>query len=238
MGYLKAWQFSFLKLSKITQKEGYSVALIMKIEIWSDIACPFCYIGKRRLEQALEASKDIAVSDIIYKSYQLAPQLKITEPTSLNEYLAKVKGISIEQAREMNAYVSNMATEVGLNFNIEAAQLANTFNAHRFLHLAKSLHCQVEAKELLMKAYFCDGMNVDQLDTFLTIAQDLNIDAALVNKWWSDNSFEEDVRRDIYEAQQYQISGVPLFLFNERIAVSGAQPLEVFLRAMKRASEL
>jgi predicted DsbA family dithiol-disulfide isomerase len=233
MGYLKAWQFSCLKLSKITQKEGYSLVLIMKIEIWSDIACPFCYIGKLRLEEALEASKDITVSDIIYKSYQLAPHLKITEPTSLNEYLAKVKGISIEQAKEMNAYVSNMASEVGLRFTIEAAQLANTFNAHRFLHLAKSLHCQVEAKERLMKAYFCDGMYVDQLDTFLTIAQDLNIDATLVNTWWLDNTYEEEVRRDIYEAQQYQISGVPLFLFNERIAVSGAQPLNVLANYSK-----
>lgn len=210
----------------------------MKIEIWSDIACPFCYIGKRRLEQALNASPEITNPNIIYKSYQLAPQLKVTEQSSLNEYLAKVKGISIEQAKEMNAYVSNMATEVGLHFNIERAQLANTFNAHRFLHLAKAQHCQLEAKELLMKAYFCDGKNVDRIETFLELANELQIDATLINTWWNDQSFEEEVRHDMYEAQQYQITGVPLFLFNERIAVSGAQGIEVFLRAMKRANEL
>ncbi len=210
----------------------------MKIEIWSDIACPFCYIGKRRLEQALEASPEILHPNIIYKSYQLAPQLQVTEPTSLNEYLAKVKGISIEQAKEMNAYVSNMATEVGLHFHIEQAQLANTFNAHRFLHLAKSLQCQLKAKELLLQAYFCEGKNVDQLETFVNIGEKLNIPHSTITDYWHSKNFEEDVRLDMYEAQQYQITGVPLFLFNERIAVSGAQPLDVFLRALKRANEL
>lgn len=210
----------------------------MKIEIWSDIACPFCFIGKRRLEQALEASPEILNPSVIYKSYQLAPQLAVTEPTSINEYLAKVKGISLEQAKEMNAYVSNMAAEVGLHFNIEQAQLANTFNAHRFLHLAKSRNCQLQAKELLMQAYFSEGKNVDQLETFIHIGEKLNISSTAINEFWDSKNFEEEVRHDMYEAQQYQITGVPLFLFNERIAVSGAQPLDVFLRAIKRANEL
>lgn len=210
----------------------------MKIEIWSDIACPFCYIGKRRLEQALEASPEILNPSIIYKSYQLAPQLTVTEPISINQYLAKVKGISIEQAKEMNDYVSNMATEVGLHFNIEQAQLANTFNAHRFLHLAKANNCQIEAKEFLMNAYFCEGKNIDHLETFIQIGEKLNISSTVINEFWDSKIFEEDVRLDMYEAQQYQITGVPLFLFNERIAISGAQALEVFLRALKRASEL
>jgi predicted DsbA family dithiol-disulfide isomerase len=210
----------------------------MKIEIWSDIACPFCYIGKRRLEEALQTFTYTNPIQITYKSFQLAPDIRVEGTPSLHEYLANVKRISLEQAKEMNNYVSNMASEVGLQFNLDAAIVANTFNAHRFLHLCKSLNKQQEAKELLMKAYFCEGANIDRLDTFKTLAKQLNIEENIIELWWKENQFEEDVRRDIYEAQQYQITGVPLFLFNERIAISGAQPLEVFHRALKRASEL
>jgi predicted DsbA family dithiol-disulfide isomerase len=210
----------------------------MKIEIWSDIACPFCYIGKRRLEEALRTFNYNKPIQIIYKSFQLAPDLHIEGEKSLHEYLASVKRISLAQAKEMNDYVSNMAKEVGLYFNMDEVIVANTFNAHRFLHLCKTNNKQVEAKELLMKAYFCNGNNINKLETFYQLGEELAIEKNSIEKWWNENQFEEEVRKDIYEAHQYQITGVPLFLFNERIAISGAQPLEVFLRALKKASEL
>ena len=129
----------------------------MKVEIWSDIVCPFCYIGKRRFEHALAKVSDAKQIKIEWKSFQLSPGIKTDPSINIHQYLAMHKGVSVQEAERMNDYVTKMAAEVGLRYRFDLAVPANTFNAHRLLHFAKTQDKQSEAKERLMQAYFTEG---------------------------------------------------------------------------------
>jgi predicted DsbA family dithiol-disulfide isomerase len=209
----------------------------MKVEIWSDVMCPFCYIGKRHFEAAL---KEFPASDSVtveWKSFQLNPSM-VTDPSrNINQYLAEAKGISIEQAQEMNARVTEMASEAGLTYDFDKAIVANSFDAHRLSHFAKKFGKQDEVEERLFRAYFTEGKNTADHGTLVQLAADAGLDTDAVRTMLAGKEFAEDVERDIYEAQQVGARGVPFFVFDEKYAVSGAQPSRLFLQVLNKVAE-
>ncbi len=207
----------------------------MNVEIWSDVMCPFCYIGKLKFEKALEQfphKDDIKIS---WKSFQLDPTT-ITDP-SLNtiEHLRLKKGWSKEQASETIAYVTNIAHQVGLQFNFEKAVVANSFDAHRLSHLAKKYNLQNELEEKLFSAYFIEGKNTADYETLLQIANEVGLDKAEVSTMLNGNTFANEVHQDIEQAQQIGVRGVPFFVLNQKYAISGAQESDTFLQALHKA---
>ena len=209
----------------------------MKIEIWSDIMCPFCYIGKRKFEAALAAFDSKEEVEIEWKSFLLAPELK-TDPTkNTHQFLAEHKGISLDEATGMNDNVSHIAAQVGLTYNFDKTVVANAFNAHRFLHFAKQHGKQHEAEEAVFKAYFTDGKNIDDAPTLMAIATQLGLDANAFATAMGSGAYAEDVLADINEAQELGVRGVPFFVFDRKYAVSGAQDPAVFLETLEKVLE-
>jgi predicted DsbA family dithiol-disulfide isomerase len=208
---------------------------IMKVEIWSDVMCPFCYIGKRRFEEALEKSSHKDEIEIEWKSFQLNPDM-VTDPSiNINQYLADVKGWSLEQAKEMNAHVTGMAAEAGLTYNFDKAVVANSFKAHRFTHLAKKHGLGDAAEEQLFKAYFTDGKNTDDINLLTDLGTAIGLDADEVKQTLESDAFAEEVRYDVYESQQLGIRGVPFFVLDRKFGVSGAQAVPVFEETIEKA---
>jgi predicted DsbA family dithiol-disulfide isomerase len=204
----------------------------LKVEIWSDVMCPFCYIGKRRFENALQEFEHKDKVDIIWKSYQLDPTMQSNTGTSLYNYLAERKGISVEQSVNMHQQMTVMAKELGLEYNFDKAVIANSFDAHRFSHLAKVNGLQDKAEEALFKAYFTQGKNIADHDTLIQLGTQIGLDAGLVKQTLNSNQYAEEVKRDIYEANQIGVRGVPYFVLGDKYAVSGAQQSETFLGAL------
>lgn len=207
----------------------------MKIEIWSDVMCPFCYIGKKRFDTALEKFPHKDEVEVEWKSYQLNPHLTTQADKNINEYLAEHKGISIEEARSLNEHVTAMAAEVGLTYKMDQAVVANSFMAHRMTHFAKTKGKQSELEELLFKSYFTEGKNIDDIDTLLQLGEEIGLDKNELKSILESNQFAEDVQKDIYEAHQVGLKGVPFFVYNNQYGISGAQPKELFEQTLQQA---
>lgn len=207
----------------------------MKVEIWSDVMCPFCYIGKRKFEKALNGFEGKEHIEVIWKSFQLDPTT-VTDP-SLNtiDHLAEKKGWSKEQARETTAHVSNIAKQVGLDFHFDKAVVANSFDAHRLSHLAKKHGKQNELEEKLFSAYFTEGKNTADHDTLSQIAVEIGLDKHEVDDLLKSELYADKVEEDIDQAQQIGVRGVPFFVLDRKYAVSGAQEPDAFLQALTRA---
>jgi predicted DsbA family dithiol-disulfide isomerase len=207
----------------------------MKIEIWSDVMCPFCYIGKRRFEQALEKFDGKDKVEIEWKSYLLSPEMVTDPEKNMHEFLAGHKGISIAEARDMHGYVTNMAAETGLTYNFDKAIPANSFNAHRLLHFAKEFGKQDETEEALFKAYFTDGKNIDDAATLAEIAASVGLNTAALAEAMGSEAYFQDVVMDVQEAQNIGVRGVPFFVFNRKYGVSGAQDANTFLEVLEKS---
>lgn len=209
----------------------------MKVEIWSDVMCPFCYIGKRKFENALAqfAHKDDV--QIVWKGFQLNPDLETDPNKSVNQYLAEVKSWTLDYAKQMNDHVTDMAKQVGLTYQMDKAVLANSFDAHRFSSFAKKYGLQDAAEERLFKAYFTEGKNTADHDTLVELGVEIGLNAAEVRDMLNSDSCADDVRQDIYEAHQMNIKGVPFFVFNEKYGVSGAQDPALFLQVLNKTWE-
>lgn len=207
----------------------------MRVEIWSDVMCPFCYIGKRKFEQALAAFPHKDKIAITWKSFELNPGLKTDPSKTLVDYLAENKGISRKEAQGMMDYAAGMAAKVGLEYHFEKAVVANSFNAHRFSHFAKQNGKQNEVEELLFHAYFTLGQNTDDMNVLLQIGADAGLDGAALKAAMNSSAYADDVKRDENEAQRLGINGVPFFLFDRKMAVSGAQDSQIFARALDQA---
>jgi predicted DsbA family dithiol-disulfide isomerase len=207
----------------------------MKVEIWSDVMCPFCYIGKRRFEDALQNFEHKNDIEIEWKSFQLNPDL-VTDPSiNIDEYLAEKKGFTIEHAQQLNNHVTQMAAEGGLIYNLDKAVVANSFKAHRFSHLAKK-HCLgIEAEEQLFKAYFTDSKNIDDNEILIELGKEIGLDAAEIKQVLESDAYADDVKHDIDSAQQLGIQGVPFFVLNNKYAISGAQAIPVFEQTLEKA---
>jgi len=208
---------------------------MMKVEIWSDVMCPFCYIGKRRFEDALKNSEHKDEIQVEWKSFQLNPDMKTDPSVNIDQYLARVKGWSLEQAKDMNAHVTAMAAEAGLTYNFDRAIVANSFKAHRFTHLAKKHGLGDAAEEQLFKAYFTDGKNTDDINVLIELGTAIGLNAGEIKQTLESDAYADEVRHDIYEAQQLGIRGVPFFVMNRKYGVSGAQEVPVFEQTTDKA---
>ncbi len=209
----------------------------MKVEIWSDVMCPFCYIGKRRFEDALAKFEHRDEIEIEWKSFQLNPLMKTNPNISINDYLAETKGWQPEYARQLNDQVTAMAAEVGLTYHMDQAVVANSFDAHRFSHYAKLNGVGIEAEEELFRAYFTDGKNIADHDTLAALGSNIGLNPENIKNALATNAYSDEVHYDLREAQELGISGVPFFVLDRKYAVSGAQPEAVFLDALQKAFE-
>jgi predicted DsbA family dithiol-disulfide isomerase len=208
---------------------------VFTVEIWSDIVCPFCYLGKRKFEEALAQFESKDQVRVVWKSFQLNPGVVTDTRNSVYEHLSRSKGITEDVARQMAEGVTIRAKEVGLNYDFDKAVVANTFKAHCLLHLAKEHSLQNVAKERLLKAYFIEGMNVDDLEILVKLGAEVGLNAQEIREKLASDAFRAEVEEDIDLAQRFGISGVPFFVFDRKYAVSGAQEVPVFLQTLKRS---
>ncbi|MFJ2299016.1 DsbA family oxidoreductase [Oerskovia paurometabola] len=207
----------------------------VKVDIWSDVACPWCYVGKRRFETALAgfAGRDDAPEvEIEYHSFELAPDTPVDFEGTEVDFLAKHKGMPKGQVEQMLGQMTTVAAAEGLAYDFDALQHTKTFKAHELLHLAKSRGKQVEMKERLLKAYFEQGRHVGRIDELVALATEVGLDADEVRTALENGDFADDVEQDIAQARAYGISGVPFFVFNGKYGVSGAQDPAVFTQVL------
>jgi predicted DsbA family dithiol-disulfide isomerase len=207
----------------------------MKVEIWSDIACPWCYIGRRRFEKALQQFEHRDQVEVLWRSFQLDPEAPKQYPESEEELLMQRYRISKEKVVAMHARVTALATQEGLDYHFDLVHPVNSFDAHRLIHLAGQHGLQGEMKERLQKAYFTEGRVVSDGETLVQLAVEVGLDADETRRMLETQADAAEVRADERRARVLGIDGVPFFLFDEKIAVSGAQPSEVFMTALQRA---
>ncbi|GGH81766.1 putative DsbA family dithiol-disulfide isomerase [Filimonas zeae] len=207
----------------------------MKVEIWSDVACPFCYIGKRRFEAALAQFPGAADLQVEWRSFQLNPDLKDGAYANLEEYLSKTKGWPVEKVREIQAHVTQMAAGDGLEYHMDKTVLANTYHAHRLIQMAKAAGKGDEMEEILFRAYFIEGRNVADFDTLIELGAEAGLDAAAIPDVLKQHTYASQVQLDVVEAKAIGVTGVPFFVMNRRYAVSGAQEVGVFLQTLEKS---
>lgn len=208
----------------------------MRVEIWSDIVCPFCYIGKRKFEEALRQFAHQDQVHIEYRSFQLDPHTEKKPSIDINDKLSAKYGISREKAIAMNQQVAGQAKEVGLDFHFDHMKPANTLDAHRLIKFAEEFGKTEQMVELLYKAYFTDSKPIGELEILADIAVEAGIDREAAVQLLHDTRYEKEVLDDCDEASRLGARGVPFFVFDRRYAVSGAQPSEVFLDVMEKVA--
>ena len=207
----------------------------MTVEIWSDVICPFCYIGKRKFERALAQLPSRDQIEVIWRSFQLAPDTR-TDPTrNAVQNLAEKKGWTLEVTRQAITDISNRAQQVGLAFDYDRTVVANTFDAHRLAHYAATQGKGDEMHERLFQAYFSDGHNIADHTVLTTLAVAIGLPADEAKHVLSSGQFTADVQRDLDQAAQFGINAVPFFVFNHKYAVSGAQDSAILLQALQQS---
>jgi protein disulfide-isomerase len=196
--------------------------------------CPFCYIGKRRIEEALQNFKHKDSVAIEWKSFQLDANFIAEPDDNIIDHLAEKYLKDTDWAQTMIDNMTQNAKNAGLDFHFEKAILANSFHAHRLLHLAKKYNLANELEELLFKAYLTDGKNVNDLDTLSKLGKEVGIDSEEIKQVLESNEYAKEVQQDIEQAQAIGVQGVPFFVFDNKYAISGAQPAATFLQTLER----
>ncbi|MEH7375584.1 DsbA family oxidoreductase [Neobacillus drentensis] len=210
----------------------------MKIEVWSDYVCPFCYIGKRRLEVALDQFPHREKVEVEFKSFELDPNSPKNIGQNIHEVLAKKYGMSVEKAKEANQGVGQQAATVGLKFYFDEMKPTNTFDAHRLAKFAKTQGKEAAVSEMLLHAYFTESKHIGDIETLADIAEAAGLNRQEVVQVLNDKeAYATDVRQDESLAQQYGVRGVPYFVINQKYAISGAQPTETFMGALQKVWE-
>jgi predicted DsbA family dithiol-disulfide isomerase len=208
----------------------------VKVEIWSDVVCPWCYIGKRRFEAALERFAHREDVEVVWHSFELDPSAEQTgRPGGSTERLAAKYGLTLDAVRQMQQRVTDAAAGEGLDFHLDDAVPANTVDAHRVIHLAAREGKQDEMKERLLRAHFVEGEAVGEPDSLVRLAGEVGLDAAAVRALLSTDELTDAVRADEAEARALGITGVPFFVVDRRYGVSGAQPSEQLLEVLDTA---
>jgi predicted DsbA family dithiol-disulfide isomerase len=207
----------------------------LTVEIWSDVVCPWCYIGKRRFEAALEAFAHRDEVTVMWRSFELDPEAPAETPGTSAERLANKYGMSVERAQQLHAEMTERAAGEGLEYHLETARGGNTFDAHRMIHLAATYGHQAAAQERLMRAYFTEGEPISDRATLVRLVAELGVDAEEARSALELDRFAEDVREDEALAGQLGIQGVPFFVVERHYGVSGAQPSEVLVNVLERA---
>lgn len=210
----------------------------MKVEIWSDVVCPFCYIGKRHFETALAQFEHREQVEIVWKSFQLDPETPYqADSVNLYQYLADRKGISYEQSVSMHENVTEMARKAGLEYHFEKAHVANTFKAHCLIQLATEKGLDSEMEEALFNAHFTRGKHIGSEEVLIELGTEIGLSESDIQAAFTDDRFAQKVLANIAEARQLGVNGVPFFVFNRTYALSGAQPPEQFLNVLEKAFE-
>ena len=207
----------------------------MKIEIWSDVMCPFCYIGKRNFEKALTQFAEKEKIEIVWKSFQLDASVPDIATESYEEYLVKRKGLSAEQVKGMLQNVTQMAREAGLDYHFDRSVIVNSLKAHRLIQFAKTRNLGDEAEERLFHAFFTEGKSKPDIDTLTQLGVEIGLDATELQVAFTDERYAYQVNQDIQEARQIGVNGVPFFVFNRKYAISGAQPPQAFLETLRKS---
>jgi predicted DsbA family dithiol-disulfide isomerase len=220
-------------LVRSVRKAGQTEA--MNIEIWSDVVCPWCYIGKRRFESALAQFAHREQVSVVWRSYQLDPNAPRIGEQTVTDMLAQKLGVSRTQAAAMNARVTAIAADEGLDYQLEQAQYSNTFDAHRVLHLAATHQRQAELKERLLHAHFTEGASLGETETLVRLASEVGIDGDEARATLGSDAYADEVRSDIHRAAQLGIRGVPFFVIDDTYGISGAQPTAKFSTALEQA---
>lgn len=206
----------------------------MRVDIWSDVVCPFCYIGKKRLEHVAEQAG--IELEIHWHSFELDPDAPAKHDTSNTERLAKKYGRSYAEMEEMERNVAAMAAAEGIDFQWQKANSGNSFNAHRIIHLAQSKGLGNEAEEAFFHAYMTEGLAIGKREVVEEIASRIGLDNAEVEYVLDSDELADFVRHDEKIArEQLNVTGVPFFVFDQKLALSGAQPREIFLQALQQA---
>jgi predicted DsbA family dithiol-disulfide isomerase len=209
----------------------------MRIDVWSDLVCPWCYIGKRRLEQALARSPGAGDVAIVHRSFQLNPSAPMGTTSRRRDYLMKKYGWSAAQAGKIDADMEARAAGDGLEYHLSADGLTgNTFDAHRLVHLARARGRQDEAVECLFRAYFTEQRSLFDTESLMPLAVEAGLDAADAERVLGGRDFADAVAADAQEARTLGVTGVPFFVFDRRLGLSGAQPVEVFVEALAHAA--
>jgi len=206
----------------------------MRVDIWSDVVCPFCYIGKKRLEAAAqEAGIELEVH---WHSFQLDPEAPVRQEVSNSERLAQKYGRTVAEVEEMQRNIAEMAKAEGIEFNWEGANSGNTFNAHRLIHLAQSKGLGNEAQEAFFYSYMTQGLAIGERETLEDIAARIGLNPVEVDDLLDSEEYADFVKFDQEVAhEQLKVTGVPFFVFDQRVALAGAQPKEVFLQVFEKA---
>jgi predicted DsbA family dithiol-disulfide isomerase len=220
-----------------TFKRPITVQPKMKVEVWSDIMCPFCYIGKRNYEAALKQFSGNTHVEIEWHSFQLDPTIpkNMAVKENVYQYLAEKKGMSYDQSAKLHEGLVETAKKAGLEYNFDKAIVANSFDAHRMIQLAKTKGLGDEAEERLFRAYFTEGRDFGEHETLIEIGKELGIPGEEIRTVLNSNEYAANVEEDIEEASAIGVRGVPFFVFNRKYAVSGAQPPEYFLQALNQS---
>jgi predicted DsbA family dithiol-disulfide isomerase len=207
----------------------------MKVEIWSDIVCPWCYIGKRRFETALGQFSHRDHIEVTWRSFELDPQAPARLTGSLTELLARKYRMPLAEAAARQAQITDLAAKEGLEYHLDLAQPGNTFYAHQLLHLAAAHGLQDQMKERLMQAYFTQSLPIGDLDTLASLALEVGLDVDEARTTLETGVYGDEVRKDEQLAAALGIRGVPFVVLDEQYGVSGAQPAQVFLQALETA---
>jgi predicted DsbA family dithiol-disulfide isomerase len=208
------------------------LTVTVKIEIWSDVVCPWCYIGKRRLEHALGEFEHSGDVEITWRSFQLNPDAPAREAVPTLDYLTRRFG---PQARDMTARVAELGRAEGLDLDFGTALTVNTMDAHRVLHLAADHGLAGPAKERLLHAHFTEGADLSDPDTLAALLGEVGLDPDQVRAVAKGNEYADAVRADAEEAHELGANGVPFFVIDRKYGIPGAQPAEVFLGALRKA---
>lgn len=207
----------------------------IKVDIWSDVQCPWCYIGKRKFEAgAAEFGGDVEVE---YHSFELAPDTPVDFDGTPADYLAQRKGLPMDQVAQMLERVTGIAASVGLDYDYDSVHQTNTVKAHELIHYAKSKGRQLDMKERLLEAYFIKGEHVGRIEDLADIAADIGFDRDDVVRALESNEFLAAVKADVAQAQEYGIQGVPFFVIDGKYGISGAQEAATFAAALQQVHD-
>jgi len=210
----------------------------LPVDIWSDVVCPWCYVGKRRFEKALAQFPERGAVQVTWHSFELDPAApRQSQDGTYSERLARKYGTSQKEAVAMISRLTDVARAEGLEFDFNHIRPGNTFDAHRLLHLAGAQGLQNELKEHFLYAYFCEGAPIGDADTLASLASEVGLIPDMIGEVLKSDRYSREVRQDEAHAAELGIRGVPFFVLGERFGVSGAQPTELHLEALEKASQ-
>jgi predicted DsbA family dithiol-disulfide isomerase len=204
----------------------------VKVDIWSDVQCPWCYIGKRKFEAG--AAEFGGSVDVEYHSFELSPDTPVDFDGTPSDYLSQKKGMTPGQVAEMLERVTGIAESVGLHYDYDSVHQTNTVIAHELLHYAKAHDRQLDMKERLLKAYFVEGLHIGRIEDLADLAAEIGLDRADVVRALTANEFLADVKADVALANEYGIQGVPFFVIEGKYGISGAQDPATFTQALNQ----